>query len=328
MSGRALRDREGRTLRGDTVFRLGEPRTRRDDGLDADDWFFSHIAVTRLSRPHGGKYGHVPASPRHATHSGRPHQYRYPPCRPPRLLRILESEDSQHQIGSPPRASSSTMLRRRPPDPSRALEHPDRSHPAASRGHRQLRVSTPTIRLRRSRRRFTRAALPPGVSSDPSSSTRASESRRGSTRTSTISPSSSSGTTSLGDHREATHGLFIYDATVRVPLLMKVPGVHPGRAIAQVRAIDIMPTVLALPGVTPSSALDGVSLRPILEDRKSDPGLQAYVESQYARLHFGRAPSRHPAPSATSSSMHRSPSCTIRRTIRPKRRISPREVRT
>ncbi len=91
---------------------------------------------------------------------------------------------------------------------------------------------------------------------------------------------------------------------------MKVPGVHPGRAIAQVRAIDIMPTVLALPGVTPSSALDGVSLRPILEDRKSDPGLQAYVESQYARLHFGWAPLAASAPSATSSSMHRSPSCT------------------
>lgn len=97
---------------------------------------------------------------------------------------------------------------------------------------------------------------------------------------------------SLGDHGEATHGLFLYDATVRVPLLVKAPSVRPGRARAQVRTIDVMPTLLDLVGVKPSSALDGVSLRSILEDRTSDPGLEAYVESQYARLHFGWAPLR------------------------------------
>jgi arylsulfatase A-like enzyme len=53
---------------------------------------------------------------------------------------------------------------------------------------------------------------------------------------------------SLGDHGEATHGLFIYDATVRVPLLVRAPGFRAGRARAQVRTIDVMPTVLDLGG--------------------------------------------------------------------------------
>ncbi len=98
---------------------------------------------------------------------------------------------------------------------------------------------------------------------------------------------------SLGDHGESTHGLFIYDATMHVPLIMRGPGVAPHQRIpGQVRSIDVMPTVLALLGLTPSSDVDGVSLEALLEGRARDLNLTAYVESHYARLHFGWAPLR------------------------------------
>ena len=52
---------------------------------------------------------------------------------------------------------------------------------------------------------------------------------------------------SLGEHGEATHGIFIYDATLRVPWVMAGPGVPAGgvpRTI--VRSIDVLPTLARL----------------------------------------------------------------------------------
>ena len=49
----------------------------------------------------------------------------------------------------------------------------------------------------------------------------------------------------LGDHGEATHGFFIYDSTLRIPWLLRVPGVAARRYLHQVRIIDIMPTTMA-----------------------------------------------------------------------------------
>jgi arylsulfatase A-like enzyme len=55
---------------------------------------------------------------------------------------------------------------------------------------------------------------------------------------------------SLGEHGEPTHGLFVYDATLRVPLLLRLPGViaprtphHGGRF-----RTDLAPTLLDLMG--------------------------------------------------------------------------------
>jgi tetratricopeptide (TPR) repeat protein len=98
---------------------------------------------------------------------------------------------------------------------------------------------------------------------------------------------------SLGEHGEATHGLFVYDATIRVPLLVRVPGIASGTRIgAQVRTIDVMPTVLALLGFENVSVIDGRSLAPLLDGRARDLDLTAYFESHYSRLHFGWAPLR------------------------------------
>ena len=98
---------------------------------------------------------------------------------------------------------------------------------------------------------------------------------------------------SLRDHAEETHGFFIYDATIRIPLIIHQPGGLSGaRVRAQVRSIDVMPTILDLLGIDVPSGVEGVSLHPLLEHPGEDLGLVAYMESQYARLHFHWAPLR------------------------------------
>jgi arylsulfatase A-like enzyme/Flp pilus assembly protein TadD len=64
---------------------------------------------------------------------------------------------------------------------------------------------------------------------------------------------------SLGDHGETTHGLFAYESTLAVPLI--VSGTDVGRAVvdAPVAHADILPTIIDLVGLAPPARLDGVS---------------------------------------------------------------------
>ena len=67
---------------------------------------------------------------------------------------------------------------------------------------------------------------------------------------------------SLGDHGEETHGVFIYDSTLRVPFIMAGPGVSAGSVASVVgRGIDVMPTLLDLAGLQVPERLDGRSLK-------------------------------------------------------------------
>jgi arylsulfatase A-like enzyme len=89
---------------------------------------------------------------------------------------------------------------------------------------------------------------------------------------------------SLGDHGERDHGIFVYQDVVRVPLIVRAPGLRPGRTGAVVRLTDVMPTILDLLGV-PAPQTDGVSLVDLLRGRRQDLNLEAYSESLYpARL--------------------------------------------
>lgn len=93
----------------------------------------------------------------------------------------------------------------------------------------------------------------------------------------------------LGDHGELEHGLFIYDESIRIPLIVKLPGRHQaGRRVAQlVQHVDLVPTILDLVGA-PGPGLSGRSLRPLLEDRDTvPPRTGIYSESLYPRYHFG-----------------------------------------
>jgi len=93
---------------------------------------------------------------------------------------------------------------------------------------------------------------------------------------------------SLGEHGEATHGLFAYEATLHVPLLLWGPGVAPGRDGRLAGHVDLMPTLLSLLAVEAPDGLPGRSLLGPVED--SDRAL--YFESLSPNLEYGAAPLR------------------------------------
>lgn len=94
---------------------------------------------------------------------------------------------------------------------------------------------------------------------------------------------------SLTEHGEGTHGLFVYDATVRAPLVIRAPFDRArGRRIKAVaRSEDVLPTVLDLLGLDPPADVQGRSLVPLMTGDAPDLDLEAYSESLYARNHFG-----------------------------------------
>ena len=96
----------------------------------------------------------------------------------------------------------------------------------------------------------------------------------------------------LGEHHEDTHGIFLYDTTMHVPLLIKLPEHADGgnEVSSQVRTTDILPTVLELTGVSAPEHLDGKSLRPYF-DRVETVNRTAFGETDYP-LRFGWAPLR------------------------------------
>jgi choline-sulfatase len=97
---------------------------------------------------------------------------------------------------------------------------------------------------------------------------------------------------SLGEHGEGTHGFYIYDSTLLVPLLFHFPGrITAGESRAAARLIDVTPTLLELLGLPPLADVDGVSLRATLagKPQKVPP---AYVETWQPWTSYGWSPLR------------------------------------
>ena len=71
---------------------------------------------------------------------------------------------------------------------------------------------------------------------------------------------------SLGEHGEKTHGLFLYESALHVPLVIRLPGgaKSRGRQTALVSLVDVMPTLVDLFELR-APAMDGLSLAPLLE---------------------------------------------------------------
>lgn len=67
---------------------------------------------------------------------------------------------------------------------------------------------------------------------------------------------------SLGAHGEETHGIFLYDETVHVPLMLKPAGAQlAGKQVrSRVRLIDVAPTVLEAAGIPVPPQMQGQSL--------------------------------------------------------------------
>jgi arylsulfatase A-like enzyme/Tfp pilus assembly protein PilF len=92
----------------------------------------------------------------------------------------------------------------------------------------------------------------------------------------------------LGDHGEQEHGLFLYNATIQVPLIVKLPGQDRARRVAApVQHADIVPTILDLAGVPARAGIRGRSLRPLLDGTGTLPDTGIYSEALYSRYHFG-----------------------------------------
>ncbi len=95
---------------------------------------------------------------------------------------------------------------------------------------------------------------------------------------------------SLGEHGEPGHGLFVYDATILVPLVFHFPGrVPPGQSPAAARLIDVAPTLLELVGGSRLPDPDGVSLTPTLAGRPQE-ARPAYVETLQPWIAYGWSP--------------------------------------
>jgi choline-sulfatase len=96
----------------------------------------------------------------------------------------------------------------------------------------------------------------------------------------------------LGEHHEDTHGIFLYDSTTHVPLILKLPDQNDaGKVVeSQVRTTDILPTVIDLLGVPAPARLDGESLRPYFGGEQP-ASRTAFGETDYP-LRFGWAPLR------------------------------------
>ncbi|HSP35610.1 MAG TPA: sulfatase-like hydrolase/transferase [Thermoanaerobaculia bacterium] len=88
----------------------------------------------------------------------------------------------------------------------------------------------------------------------------------------------------LGDHGELTHGLFAYESTLKIPLIVEGAGLGHRTEDAYVRHIDIVPTILAAVGGRQPSDLRGVPLTATIDSRDS------YFESLSASLNRGWAP--------------------------------------
>lgn len=94
----------------------------------------------------------------------------------------------------------------------------------------------------------------------------------------------------LGEHGEMTHGLFVYESTIAVPLVLRWPErIKPGRSSAPVRLVDITPTVLDLLALPALAKADGVSLRPWLDGFGGEPPAAVSI-SQRGFASYGWAP--------------------------------------
>ena len=94
---------------------------------------------------------------------------------------------------------------------------------------------------------------------------------------------------SLGDHGEETHSFFIYESTLRVPLIIHwpvTPDSHPARVDSPASLIDLAPTILQFLNIPEPKPFQGESLLTALNRSGNVVPRAVYSESLYARDHF------------------------------------------
>lgn len=94
---------------------------------------------------------------------------------------------------------------------------------------------------------------------------------------------------SLGEHDEKTHSYFLYDSTVRVPLIIGGPEIPARRIRDGVGIIDVLPTITELVGVKHPD-VDGVSLVPYVKSAAERETRALYAETLLPSHEYGFAP--------------------------------------
>jgi arylsulfatase A-like enzyme/Flp pilus assembly protein TadD len=99
---------------------------------------------------------------------------------------------------------------------------------------------------------------------------------------------------SLGAHGEDTHGVFLYDETIHVPLVIKLPrgGAAGKRVEGRVELVDVLPTLLQAVGVEVPAEVQGESLLGMMkagggEASEISRDRPAYAETDYPHTAFG-----------------------------------------
>jgi arylsulfatase A-like enzyme len=90
----------------------------------------------------------------------------------------------------------------------------------------------------------------------------------------------------LGDHGMYLKGPHFYEPAVRVPLLLRGPGVAATRIDDPVELIDVVPTILDLAGIQPWDGLQGRSLMPRIRGDVPLHREDAYCEFFNANFHY------------------------------------------
>jgi choline-sulfatase len=83
----------------------------------------------------------------------------------------------------------------------------------------------------------------------------------------------------LGDHGERTHGMLLYDSTLRVPLMVSGPGIAGATRDEAVSLVDIAPTILRAAGVNVPGEMKGRNLL-----AAAGNGAEIYAETEYPRV--------------------------------------------
>ncbi len=93
----------------------------------------------------------------------------------------------------------------------------------------------------------------------------------------------------LNEHNEPTHSFFVYDSTMKVPLILWAPSRAPKgtRVPSLVRTVDILPTVLDLLGIEPVRDVDGRSLIPLFQGAAPPDPRPGYGEASRFAATFG-----------------------------------------
>jgi len=97
---------------------------------------------------------------------------------------------------------------------------------------------------------------------------------------------------SLGDHGEATHGIFLYEATLRIPLVVTPPfAIEPTAIDRPVWLVDLAPTLLEAAGLDGADPGDGRSLlgHIVGTGEAAEPVVPRYLESIHGRHKYGWA---------------------------------------